>query len=143
MESIIIDFWDLLRALQAFRRVSDRATMPYCCTGGDPDHSICSARLVELHSTGRGARTPQGSRPSRARLRGCDSSMIPELSTLSFRGLHTHPDSESARLPDSCIVAWKGSIVDLGEVCMVRNVSMIIREGFWVHTDDLTCVAYL
>ena len=111
--------------------------------GADPDHCVCSARLVELHSSGRGARMPQGCWPLRARLRRCDSSMIPELSTLSFRGLHTHPDSESARLPDSCIVAIQGPIVDLGEVCVAQNVSMAICEVFSVHTDDLTCVAYL
>ena len=56
--------------------------------------------------------------------------MIPELSTLPFRRLHTDLDSESVRLPDSCIVATQGPIVDPGEVCVVRNVSMIIREVF-------------
>ena len=69
--------------------------------------------------------------------------MIPELSTLPFQWPRTNLDSESVRLPDSCIVATQGPIVDLGEVCVVRDVSMIIREGFWVHTDGLTCVAYL
>ena len=91
----------------------------------------------------RGARTPQGCWPLHVCPRKCYFSMIPGLSTLPFQRLCTHLDSESVILPDSCIVATQGPIVDLAEVCVVQNVSMVICEGFSVHTDGLPCVGHL
>ena len=54
-----------------------------------------------------------------------------------------YPDSESIRSPNSCIVGIQWSLVDLGEVCVVQSVSMIICEVFWVHKDGLTYIICL
>ena len=131
MELVTANIYGILRAFEAMQQGPDRGTSTVLLYGRRfcPLHGAQPDFMSRKQGAG-GARTPQGCGPLRGRLRRCGSSIIPQLSTLPFRGPRTHPDSESGRLPDSCIVATQGPMGDLGEVCVVRNVSMIVCAVF-------------